>query len=431
MNQSDRKSTEEIGFFQNNELKKLLIYLSEYSAFYQNHFAVNNIDITEISLNNLSAIPPTTKNDLHNNNRDFLCVEKNKIAEYCSTSGTLGMPVTIALTAKDLERLAYNEYQSFRQTNCNSDDIFQLMLTLDKQFMAGIAYYSGIQKLGAAAIRIGSGNLSLQMDSILNNKPTVLIAVPSFILMLIDYAVSNNINLNSTSVKKIICIGESIRNADFTFNELAARITGAWNVQLFSTYASTEKQTAFTECEIGKGSHAHSDLLIFEILDENNQPVNTGHYGELTVTTLGIEGMPLLRYKTGDICTYYDEPCPCGNNSKRISQIAGRKQQLIKYKGTTLYPATLYNTLNSIPEILDYFIEVNNSEINTDEIQIYLSLKNTSEEIRQKLIKIVQTSLRVLPKISFVSNAEILHLQSAVSNRKLNKFSDKRKTENK
>ncbi len=426
MQDLDKKPIEEIRSFQNKELKKLLIYLSKNSTFYKNHFAKHNIDITSITIDNLSSIPTTSKDDLNANNWDFLCVEKNKIAEYCSTSGTLGMPVTIALTANDLSRLAYNEYLSFLQTACTSNDIFQLMLTMEKQFMAGIAYYSGIQKLGAAVIRIGAGNISLQIDSIIRNKPTVLIAVPSFILKMMEYAAQNNIDLNSTSVKKIICIGENIRNQDFTFNELSNRILKDWNIKLFSTYASTEKQTAFTECSVGEGNHAHPELLIFEILDDNNQPLPAGEYGELTITTLGVEGMPLLRYKTGDICTYYTNPCKCGRNSFRISQIIGRKQQLIKYKGTTLYPSTIYNVLNGINEIKDYFIEVNSNNINTDELHIYISLKGINNN-EQKITQIIQTTLRVLPKISFVSNEEILNLQATISNRKINKFHDKRK----
>ncbi|MDB5228959.1 MAG: phenylacetate--CoA ligase [Bacteroidota bacterium] len=429
MENLDRRPISEIEQYQESELQKLLLYLSDHSPFYRELFLKNNIDPAKITLAGLSSIPPTSKDNLQAHNMDFLCVEKNKIAEYCSTSGTLGAPVTIALTSNDLERLAYNEYCSFLQAGCTSEDIFQLMLTMDKQFMAGIAYYAGIQKLGASAIRIGSGNMPLQIDSILNNKPTVLIAVPSFILKLIEYAKENNIDLNKTSIKKIICIGEAIRNADFSPNELALRIQNNWNVKMYSTYASTEKQTAFTECESGNGAHAHADLLIFEILDENNQPLPAGEYGELTVTTLGVEGMPLLRYKTGDICTYYNSPCTCGRHSLRISPIIGRKQQLIKFKGTTLYPSTIYNTLSGIEEIKNYFVEVSLNEINTDDLHLYISVKDEKADTQQKITEMIRSSLRVLPKISFISNDNILSLQQNVSNRKLNKFYDKRKTE--
>ncbi len=420
------KSIKQIEQYQQIELQNLLLYLSKHSFFYQQLFRNNQININNFKLSGLSLIPPTTKNDLQSKNWDFLCVAKNKIAEYFSTSGTLGLPVTIALTENDLKRLAYNEYLSFVQAECTEKDIFQLMLTMDRQFMAGMAYYTGIQKLGAAAIRVGAGNLPLQIDSILRNQPTVIIAVPSFILKLIEYAKANAIKLNDTSVKKAICIGESIRNTDFTLNELSKRILNEWNIKLYSTYASTEKQTAFTECSIGQGSHVHPDLLIFEILDDNDQPLPPGQYGELTITTLGVEGMPLLRYKTGDICTYFSEPCGCGSNTPRLSQIVGRKQQLIKLKGTTLYPATIFNILNSIEAVNDYFIEVTTNEINTDDLYIYISLKEAQENILQSIRQKIQVSLRVLPEISILPNEEVLYLQATISDRKLHKFHDKR-----
>jgi phenylacetate-CoA ligase len=426
MNALENKTIQEIYQFQAREFQKLLLYLSQKSTFYQQHFIRHHIDIHNISLHNLSQIPPVSKSDLNAKNMDFLCVEKARIAEYCATSGTLGEPVTIALTANDLDRLAFNEYLSFLQMDCNSDDIFQLMLTMDKQFMAGIAYYLGIQKIGASAIRIGPGNIPMQWDSIVRNQPSVLIAVPSFILKLVQYAENHHFNLNDSSVKKILCIGESIRNQDFSYNELAKRILRKWNVQLFSTYASTEKQTAFTECSHGIGNHSHPELLIFEVLDINNQPLAPGQLGELTITTLGVEGMPLLRYKTGDICSYTDEPCVCGRNSFRISQIVGRNQQLIKFKGTTVYPSTIYNALNSIEEIKDYFIVLEKNELGTDELIIYLSVESMDDALYKTISEQIQIALKVLPTISFKSSFDILEMQSKISNRKINKFLDNR-----
>ena len=152
--------------------------------------------------------------------------------EYTSTSGTLGAPVTIALTEKDLQRLAYNEFKSFSCAGGEPDDIYQLMLTLDRQFMAGMAYYSGIRKLGAGIIRVGPGVPSLQWETIFRLKPTVLVAVPSFIVKLIQYAVDHQIDPASSSVKKAICIGENIRHTDFSFNVLGKKITEAWNIQI-------------------------------------------------------------------------------------------------------------------------------------------------------------------------------------------------------
>lgn len=426
MNYIKHKTINEIQAIQETELKKLLEYLNQYSPFYKNHFFQNNIDIHTISLDNLATIPPTTKEDVQQNNWDFLCVEKNRIAEYCATSGTLGKPVTIALTANDLERLAYNEVLSFQSVGCTSDDVFQLMLTLDKQFMAGIAYYSGIQQFGASSIRIGAGNIAAQIDSMQHNQPTVLIAVPSFILKIIEFAQENKIDLNATSVQKIICIGENIQLENNEYNELAKRILKHWNVELFSTYASTEKQTAFTSCQQHNGNHAHPSLLIFEIVDENNQPVKANQFGELVITTLGIEGMPLLRYKTGDICCYYDSACSCGDASFRLSPIVGRKNQLIKFKGTTLFPSTIFNVLNSIENIQDYFIELNKNEIETDELSVYIFLSEDNPIHQQKVSQVIQSALRVLPVLHFVPLDKIKTMQLNASTRKLNKFVDNR-----
>jgi len=241
---------------QEQKLKELLIYISQNSPFYRELFAKHHIDISSIkTVADLSLIPPTTKDDLQQRNNDFLCVPAEKVVEYTSTSGTLGSPVTIALTENDLTRLAFNEYNSFLCADGSEDDTYQLMLTLDRQFMAGIAYYLGIRKLGAGIIRLGPGVPSLQWETIRRLKPTAIVAVPSFILKLIQYAKDTGININETSVKKAICIGENIRNPDFSLNILGRKITEAWDIKLYSTYASTEMQTAFTECGEGRGGH--------------------------------------------------------------------------------------------------------------------------------------------------------------------------------
>jgi len=413
--------------FQENELNKLLNYLNTHSPFYKKLFSENGIDIHSIkTISDLKKIPVTSKDDLHGSNWEFLCVDKSKIVEYCNTSGTLGTPLTIGLTESDLQRLGHNEYLSFLNTESTSHDIFHLMLSLDRQFMAGIAYYLGARKLGAGIIRGGPGNFNMQIETINRLNPTVLIAVPSFIVNLLEYAQEKNIDLNTTTVKKIICIGENIRDENLQPNALARRILKLWNIQLFSTYASTEQQTAFTECVQGKGGHHQPELMIFEILDDQNQPMAPGEYGELTVTTLGIEGMPLLRYKTGDICAYYDEPCGCGRTTSRLGPIIGRKQQLIKYSGTTLYPQSIFNVLNSIEFVEDYVVEVSKNNLGVDELIIYIALKSDVENHQSKIKQALQSGLRIMPAIQYPGLAQIHKMQFQEEKRKLNKFIDNR-----
>ncbi|MFB9843688.1 phenylacetate--CoA ligase family protein [Mucilaginibacter ginsenosidivorans] len=412
---------------QEKKLRELVQYVSVNSPFYRELFARYNIDVASINtLDDLNKIPTTEKDDIQKRNNDFLCVPAEKIVEYTSTSGTLGGPVSIALTDKDLDRLAYNEYNSFLCADGSKDDIYQLMLTLDRQFMAGIAYYSGIRKIGAGIIRLGPGVPALQWETIKRLKPTAIVAVPSFILKLISFAKENNIDVNSSSVKKAICIGENIRNNDFSLNMLGKKITEAWDIHLYSTYASTEMQTAFTECSEGRGGHCQPELVIVELLDENNKQVEPGTPGEVTITTLGVEGMPLLRYKTGDICMYFDEPCACGRTTLRLSPLMGRKKQMIKFKGTTLYPPALFDLLTEREEILDFVVEVYSNDIGLDQVSLYLVPADNSEECDHRIRAYLQARLRVSPHIKYVTPEEIHKIQFNEANRKAIKFIDRR-----
>ncbi|MBS1598041.1 MAG: AMP-binding protein [Bacteroidetes bacterium] len=427
VSETSYQSKNEIKILQEQKLQDLLAYLNDRSIFYKKLFAEKKIDPSKIkTLEDIVQLPVIGKEELQQYNDDFLCVSRDKIKEYTSTSGTLGSPVTIALTEKDLERLALNEYGSFRCADGSPNDIYQLMLTLDRQFMAGMAYYSGIRKLGAGLIRVGPGVPSLQWETIARLKPTAIVAVPSFIYKLIHYAKEHGIDVNASSVKKAICIGENIRNTDFSLNVLGRKITESWNIKLYSTYASTEMQTAFTECSEGKGGHHQPELLIVELLDENNNQVKTGEPGEVTITTLGVEAMPLLRYKTGDICIAFDEPCGCGRKTLRLSPIIGRKKQMIKFKGTTLFAPALFDLLNGMEEIRDYVAEVYSNEIGTDEVLLHIFPLHNNEESDHRIRAYLQAKLRVTPHIRYHSAEEIQKMQFSEAGRKAIKFIDKR-----
>jgi phenylacetate-CoA ligase len=280
--------------------------------------------------------------------------------------------------------------------------------------------------MGAGIIRLGPGVPSLQWETIKRIKPTAIVAVPSFILKLIRFAKEHQIDINQSSVKKAICIGENIRHTDFSLNILGKKITEAWDIQLFSTYASTEMQTAFTECREGRGGHLSPELLIVELLDENNQPVAVGEPGEVTISTLGVEGMPLLRYKTGDICLYDDTPCACGRNTLRLSPLVGRKKQMIKYKGTTLYPPALFDLLNEMEEIRDFVAEVYSNEVGLDEVLLHLVPVSYTEACDHKIRAYLQARLRVSPQVKYISAEELLKIQFPEAGRKAIKFIDRR-----
>lgn len=423
----EKKSVVEIKKFQEQKLTETLLYLNANSKYYKRVFNENNINIKDINtIEDLLKLPVTTKDDLQKYNEDFICVDRGKVIDYITTSGTMGEPVTFAMTNNDLDRLAYNEYISFSCADTSCNDIYQLLVTLDKRFMAGMAYFLGLRKLGAGIIRTGPGLQKLQFESIARFKPTGFVTVPSFITKLVSYAKENGIDYQNSSLKKAVCIGEPIRNPDFSLNQLGKKIKKNWDLKLYSTYASTEMGTAFTECSEGIGGHHHPEMIIVEFLDENNNPVKSNQPGEVTITTIGVEGMPLLRFKTGDICHHHTEKCACGRTTMRLGPVIGRKQQMIKLKGTTLYPPAIYDVLNQIDCVENYIVEVSNNELGTDELLIKVGCNSVTKITEKQIKDNFRAKLRVAPTIEFFSPSKISELQYARSVRKPTIFIDNR-----
>ena len=433
------ESIDTIKAFQDEKLRKAVLYLKEHSPYYQRVFEKCHININNIrQIEDLVNIPFTDKKDLQIFNEDFLCVPKEKVIDYITTSGTLGEPVTFGCTEIDLQRLAYNEKKSFSCAGLHPGNILQLMTTIDKRFMAGLAYFLGIRELGASIIRVGNGIPELQWDTIMRIKPDSIMCVPSFIPHLIQYAEEHDIDYKNSSIKKIIGIGEGLRNQNFSLNLLGQQIKSKWDVQLFATYSSTEMGSTFSECEYGCGGHVHPELIIVEIIGEDNMPVVDGDIGEVVITTLGVEGMPLLRFRTGDMCAKIVEPCRCGRNSYRLTPLVGRKNNMIKLKGTTLYPPAINDILDNTDYVQNYVMYVQDSEAGTDDVVVKVGLKadalarrkafvENSGAIVEDLKNRFRAHLRVSPKVEIHSVAEIQAINFPPKTRKPVKFIDLRK----
>ena len=425
----EKQSQADIVALQEKKLQEVLAYVNEHSAFYKRLFKDHNINVSAIkTLSDLTKLPTTCKDDLQRDNDAFRCVPKSAIVDYASTSGTLGMPVTFGLTDNDLNRLAYNEAISLACAGIKKGDVVQLMTTIDRRFMAGLAYFLGVRQLGASIVRVGAGIPELQWDSIRLYEPTYLIAVPSFLLKMIAYAEKNGIDYEASSVKGVVCIGESLRNQDFSNTLLAEKIAEKWKgIKLYSTYASTEMSTTFTECEYQQGGHHHPELIITEVLDDAGNRVGENESGELTITTLGVEAMPLVRFRTGDIVTMHTGTCACGRNTARVSPVLGRKQQMIKYKGTTLYPPVLMDLLTNFEEIENYIIEISTNSILTDEILIRIGTRTPTEALKERISNHFRAKIRVVPKIEYCDIAILERELYPLGSRKPMKFVDKRK----
>ena len=424
------ESVEHIKAYQEDLLRRQMAFLAAHSPYYKRIFAEHHIAPASIrTIEDLQRLPFTEKADLQRYNDDFRCVPKEEIIDYITTSGTLGEPVVFGCTEADLQRLAYNEHKSFACAGLQKGDILQLMTTIDKRFMAGLAYWLGIRRMGASIIRVGNGIPELQWDTIQRLHPTAIMCVPSFILKLIEYAELHDIDYRHSSIRKIIGIGEGLRDQQFRLNLLGQRIHDKWpEVELYATYSSTEMSATFSECEHACGGHVHPELIIVEIIGENDLPVPDGEPGEVVVTTLGVEGMPLLRFRTGDIAAKVSAPCACGRNSYRLTPLIGRKHNMIKLKGTTIYPPAINDVLDNTPFVGNYVVVVRHSEAGTDEVIVRVSLRGSigNDEAVKQLKDHFRSRLRVAPIVEILPADVIQQINFPAKSRKPVKFIDER-----
>jgi phenylacetate-CoA ligase len=198
-----------------------------------------------------------------------------------------------------------------------------------------------------------------------------------------------------------------------------------WGAEIYSTYASSETITSFCECTAQNGGHLHPELAVVEIVDDDGKALQPGEAGEVVVTPLAIEGMPLIRFRTGDVSFLMNEPCTCGRSSARLGPILGRKKQMIKFRGTTLYPGAIYSVLDGIPDVGDYYVTVTSDYDLSDIVKVFAAVRNGScsaAMIQERL----QAQLRVRPEVEIVSEQRVREQIAPEGSRKVNRFLDMR-----
>ncbi|MBD3319830.1 MAG: AMP-binding protein [Chitinivibrionales bacterium] len=374
------------------------------------------------SFEHFQQLPLTGKKELVSRTDTFLGVSEEHIVETVVTSGSTGRPLIFSLTASDLDRLAYNEALCFHGAGVSPADRAQIFVSLDRLFIAGIAYYRGLTLLGTNTARIGVLPPDMQLHYLETLKPSVIVGVPSFLRKLAAELDDRNFDTRNSSITRLICIGESIRTQDMQLNALGKSLEETYRSQVFSTYGNTELSIAYCECTAQCGGHAHPELIYTEIVDENGNVVPDGTPGELVATSLGVEGIPLLRYKTGDITFRMSDACACGRNACRIGPILARKAQMIKIKGTSVYPSVLTNVLDEFDEIDDFCIVLEGDASSEDQIKIHAALApEMTSVISERLRARARVSLPIL-----VSNAATIQSMRGESRKKV-RIIDKRK----
>ncbi len=377
------------------------------SPYYRALFKQHQLDGDSIQgISDLKKLPCTSKEDISRNNDDFVAASGEEISDICLTSATTSKkPTAVYQSLSDLSRLAYNEEAAFNMIGINRSDTVMVCAALDRCFMAGLAYYMGGLKKGATMVRAGSGSAAQQWQLIKRTQPTVLVGVPSLMRKIGDVALESGEKPDRIGIKKLVAIGEPLRDKDLNLMPAYATLETLWKARLYSTYASTEMATTFCECEERQGGHLRPELMVVEILDDDQKPVAAGDTGEVVVTPLGVTGMPLIRFQTGDISFLIEEACRCGRTSPRLGPVLGRKNHMLKLKGTTVFPSSILSVLEGIEGVTHAYIEAGKNTDGTDRVISYVSVGAPSPS-PEMMAETLRAHIRVVPEIKIISAEE-------------------------
>jgi phenylacetate-CoA ligase len=420
-----RAELDEVGRWQAQALRRHVRHAAR-SAFYGERLQRLGCDPDALaSVDDLRALPLTARSDLETAGPALYATPPAAFADLALTSGTTGEPVVVPYTARDLERLAFNEQVAFWGAGVRPGDRVLVCVTLDRCFVAGLAYYSGLVRLGAAAIRSGFGQPARQWELIRRLKPVGIVGVPSFLVELARWGEVNGCDPRAAGIRRIVTIGEAVRTQDHALSPMGQALADLWGASVHASYASTELQTCFCECGSTCGGHVHPELALVEIVDEAGTVLPAGEPGEVVVTPLGVEGLPLLRFRTGDVSRLFVEPCPCGWTSPRLGPIEGRLAHRLKYRGTTLYPEAVLRVLHGMAEVQAAYLEVRSASDLSDDLTVVVGSDSrgvTADQVAERL----QASLRVRPHVVVKGQAEVVATMELPGERKPRRFFDLR-----
>ncbi|MDR2514789.1 MAG: phenylacetate--CoA ligase [Christensenellaceae bacterium] len=312
-------------------------------AFYQKHFAaVEPGDIKSEA--DFLRLPFTGKEDLRGAYPLGLCaVPQEEIVRVHSSSGTTGTPVIIPYTQKDVDDWAGMFKRCYEMAGITKADRIQITPGYGL-WTAGIGFQLGAERLGAMAVPMGPGNTDKQIQMMIDLKSTVLTATSSYALLLAE-------EITKRGLHDRIHLKKGVIGSERWGEKMRRRIAGELGVELFDIYGLTEiyGPGIGINCPLQEGMHLWSDYFFYEIINpQTGERVPEGEIGELVITTFEKEGAPLIRYRTHDLTRAIPGPCPCGSPYPRIAPLIGRSDDMVKVRGTIIYPSRVDELLSSI-----------------------------------------------------------------------------------
>lgn len=376
-------SRSELEALQLHRLKQVLQRAST-SAFYRNRLDETGITLKSIeSLEDHTRLPFTTKQHL----RDaypygFLCVPKNKLVRMHASSGTTGQATAMFYTQADIDHWADLMARCLHMTGARPGQTFQ-NLTGYGLFTGGLGFHYGAERLGLLTIPSGPGNTKRQIQLMKDFSTNILHIIPSYALHLMDVMTQMRIDPKRDLELEIAYLG-----AEPHSEEVRRRVEEFYGVRAYNSYGLSEMNgpgVAF-ECPYQTGLHVWEDAYLVEVIDpETLEPVPDGVMGELVMTSLLREAMPLLRYRTKDLTRILPGTCPCGRAHRRFERIHARSDDMFIIKGVNIFPIQVEQVLMNIPEVGNNYLILLHRDNNVDQMTVRVEVtdRNFVEDMRQ------------------------------------------------
>jgi phenylacetate-CoA ligase len=326
--------------------------------FYEQKFAELGVKPDDIrSLADLRRLPFTTSADLRANYpTGLLAVPYDDALRLHTSSGTTGKPKALFFSRQDVDNSAELCARSFVMTGVTRKDVFQNMMTYG-MFTGALVTHYGAEKVGCLVIPAGPGNSERQLMLMQDFRTTFIHLTPSYALYLATFLEKHGVD-----PRRDLALRKAFVGAEPYTEESRRKIEQGLGLDVYNSYGLSEMNgpgVAF-ECEQKHGMHIWEDHFLLEIIDpQTGAPVPDGQTGELVMTTLCREAMPLLRYRTRDITSFIPEPCPCGRTHRRLNRITGRSDDMLIVRGVNIYPQQIERVLMATPGIgRNYLIQL-------------------------------------------------------------------------
>jgi len=338
------------------------------SPFLRRHLEGAGVDVSVFGgRSDLASLPFTTKADLREAYPlGWTAVPENEIRRVHASSGTTGKRTVASYTDGDLRDWADQFARCYRYAGVTETDRVQIMVGYGL-WTAGVGFQSGCEAVGAMAVPAGPGNTDLQVELMEDLGTTVLCGTSSFMLLLAE-------KLDGSEVARRLNLRVGILGSERSGTAMRRRIEDILGLETFDIYGMTELYGPGTgiECSLHDGMHYWSDYYVIEVVDPDTlEPVPEGEPGELVLTTLRKEAMPLIRYRTRDISRIIPGACPCGSPFPRIERLTGRTDDMVKVRGVAIFPAMVDTTLETVDGVgSEYQIHVDRDSRGRDELVV-------------------------------------------------------------